>query len=103
MKENVSVSTVPFIAGSFLNTVGIKLDALIDRPGKMFKSGKQTVERKLCPHEDSCGAEGFCITATSGDQQWPCNRDYTGTSLFIHHNGNLIALDHKLSHEFLNN
>ena len=55
------------------------------------------MERKLCPNEETCGAEGFCITATSGSTSWPCqlaedlNLTYDGNAVEIYQNGNLIA------------
>ena len=71
----------------------------INGPKAVFKtpqSGTKTVERKLCHRADSCGADGFCITATSSNQQWPCSLwpdGIKGTSIYIHRNGNLIAWD----------
>ena len=56
------------------------------------------VERKLCSLDESCSAEGFCITATSGDTHFPCRRtdldaDSPGDPIELYHNGNLIVRD----------
>ena len=66
-------------------------------PLKNFESG-QSVERKLCSFDESCSAEGFCITVTSGDTHFPCRRtdvyaDSPGDPIELYHNGNLIARD----------
>ena len=52
------------------------------------------VERRLCPYDDRCWTDGFCITATSSKTPWPCESDwYTGDPVEIYQNETLIARD----------
>ena len=62
---------------------------------KNVKSGEK-VERKLCNFVDTCSSEGFCITAKSARDPFPCNHhlgDYIGSPIEIYYNQNLTAWD----------
>ena len=52
---------------------------------KNVKSGEK-VERKLCNFVDTCSSEGFCITAKSARDPFPCNHhlgDFIGSPIVI--------------------
>ena len=55
----------------------------------------EKAERKLCHFVESCSFEGFCITAKSARDPFPCHYhdSYTGSPIEIYYNGTLTARD----------